>query len=54
MLELTIARPCPLIRVLKIEEQDVLWNTVYLQHYNMKYEIFRESLKIDAGGNDKQ
>ena len=40
MLELTIARPRPPIRTLEIEERDGLWNTAYLQQYNMKYENF--------------
>ena len=31
----------------------LLQDTVYVQHYNMKYEKFRESLKIHAGGGDK-
>ena len=32
--ELTIAMPRHSFRALEIEEQDGLWNTVYLQHYD--------------------
>ena len=40
MLKLTIARPCPPIRALEIEEWNGLQDTVYLQYYNMKSEKF--------------
>ena len=36
----TIARPSPPIRAIKIEERDRVQNTVYVQYYNMKSEIF--------------
>ena len=47
-------RPRLPIRAFEIEERDGLQDTVYLQHYNMKYEYFQGSLKIHAGCDDKR